>query len=331
MEDWIPKGRNERKLIVELRWQVRSEAEMISIDHRHTPLMRRQQYWRHLLTSRETAAEIRLLGLQDHFLKQWRGLTDGRLDELRSARRGNMVAGVAIHSANRVLQATLSLGLLLVGARGELSVGTFVALIYSVHTYLDNLFMVSWRIESLQRFASELVYVPQLLELEGDERVGGAALPVSITEGIDFGRVCFAYPYTEEDVLHSIDLRIRPGERIALIGENGAGKTTLAKLLMGLYRPTAGTVRVDGVDLGQIDPVAWRQRVVAVFRDHQRYALSARENMVFGQVEEIDDERAMAVAIIVPLCASGTYLTHLSTSHTGRANNPLAVFHLAQP
>ena len=71
--------------------------------------------------------------------------------------------------------------------------------------------------------------------------------------------------------------------------------------------------------------------MAAVFQDHQRYALSARENIGFGQIEQIDDERTMAVAIIVPLCASGTYLTHLSTSHTGRANNPLAVFHLAQP
>ena len=71
---------------------------------------------------------------------------------------------------------------------------------------------------------------------------------------------------------------------MALVGDNGSGKTTLAKLLCRLHDPTQGRITVDGVDLREFDPASYRREISAVFQDHVRYPLSARENVWLGDV-----------------------------------------------
>ena len=76
------------------------------------------------------------------------------------------------------------------------------------------------------------------------------------------------------------------------MGENGAGKTTLVKLLGRLYDPSAGTITVDGHDLRTLDAGAWRTSIAVIFQDFLQYYLTAAENIGFGQVDALDDQRA---------------------------------------
>jgi len=99
-------------------------------------------------------------------------------------------------------------------------------------------------------------------------------------------------------VLKDVSFALRPGEKLALVGENGAGKTTLIKLLLGLYRPTAGRVLVDGIDMCEIDPEQLRRLCAAVFQDFLQYQRTARENIAFGRIEALGDgERTQRAAI----------------------------------
>ena len=84
---------------------------------------------------------------------------------------------------------------------------------------------------------------------------------------------------------------------MALVGENGAGKTTLIKLLLGLYRPTAGRILVDGVDLDEVAPDDWYRRFGTVFQDFVRYETTVRGNIIFGWLEGRDDTRALAATV----------------------------------
>ncbi len=117
----------------------------------------------------------------------------------------------------------------------------------------------------------------------------GRPVPVSITQGIQFQNVSFRYPGTEQWVLRDINLDIKPGQRIALVGLNGSGKTTLVKLLTRLYDPTEGQILLDGVDLREYSLESLRSRIGVIFQDYVRYHLTAQENIGFGQIEALED------------------------------------------
>jgi ATP-binding cassette subfamily B protein len=140
--------------------------------------------------------------------------------------------------------------------------------------YENNLFMAN--------FYDFLEIEPRL-----ESAAGLRPPPARIVHGVEFRGVGFRYPESDEWVLRGIDLVIRPNEKIALVGHNGAGKTTLIKLLSRLYDPTEGSILLDGADLREIDPVAWRQKIGVIFQDFVRYHLPARENIGFGQIEAV--------------------------------------------
>jgi ABC-type multidrug transport system fused ATPase/permease subunit len=111
---------------------------------------------------------------------------------------------------------------------------------------------------------------------------------------IRFDAVRFAYPGTELVVLDGFDLTVEAGKSLAIVGPNGAGKTTLAKLLCRLYDPQSGAVRVDGVDLREIDLEGWRARLAAVFQDFVRFELTLRENVApLGEVAAASDSQIL--------------------------------------
>ncbi len=108
-------------------------------------------------------------------------------------------------------------------------------------------------------------------------------------DGLRFENVGFQYPDTEEWALRGIDLHLRPGQKLALVGENGAGKTTLIKLLTRLYDPNEGRILLDGRDLKEWNPDVLRARVGVIFQDFVRYQLLAGENIGVGDVGAVGE------------------------------------------
>jgi ATP-binding cassette subfamily C protein len=108
---------------------------------------------------------------------------------------------------------------------------------------------------------------------------------------IAFRNVSFRYPGSDRAVFAGLNLTVRAGTSLAIVGQNGAGKTTLAKLLCRLYDPTAGSIMVDGVDLRDIELASWRGRLAAVFQDFVRFELSLRENVDPARAASDDDIR----------------------------------------
>lgn len=113
---------------------------------------------------------------------------------------------------------------------------------------------------------------------------------------VRFEQVSFTYPGTTRPVLRELDLEIRPGEVLAVVGANGAGKTTLTKLLAGLYSPDTGRITVDGVDLRELDIESWRRRLSMIFQDFLRYQLTVTDNIALGRQGEADPETVRAAA-----------------------------------
>lgn len=121
-----------------------------------------------------------------------------------------------------------------------------------------------------------------------------AGLP---TRDIRFEGVDFAYPGSGRKVFDGLDLTIPAGSSLAIVGVNGAGKTTLVKLLARLYEPDAGRVTADGVDVADLDPDEWRERLAVIFQDFVHYDLAAADNVGFGGLRlAVTADRAAALA-----------------------------------
>ena len=132
----------------------------------------------------------------------------------------------------------------------------------------------------------------------------GRKVPRPIQQGFEFRNVSFAYPGTERRVLKDFNFVLRPGERIALIGENGQGKTTVVKLITRLYDPTEGQILLDGVDLREYDLDDLHAEMGVIFQDFMRYEMTARENIAIGQVEVPHTEEDIEEAARKSLAAS---------------------------
>jgi ATP-binding cassette subfamily B protein len=129
------------------------------------------------------------------------------------------------------------------------------------------------------------------------EQSGSAPAPRP-AESVVFEGVRFGYGgEADGEVLRGLDLTLQAGRSHALVGVNGAGKTTLVKLLTGLYRPTGGAIRADGINLADIAAGAWQRRFAVTFQDYIRYELTLRENVGMNAVDRLDDDEGMLDAL----------------------------------
>ena len=182
---------------------------------------------------------------------------------------------------------------------GDLSWGSLQFLAGSIagaSTSIQGIFSTFSSIADQSLFLTDLVHFFRV-----KPTLPNAAHPVPaprpIRDGFVFEDVSFSYPGNARPVIDRLNLRISPGERIALVGENGQGKTTLVKLITRLYDPTAGRVLLDGVDLREYDLEDLHREIGVIFQDFVRYEMSARQNIAIGRLDaEHDDWRIRKAA-----------------------------------
>lgn len=112
----------------------------------------------------------------------------------------------------------------------------------------------------------------------------------SFTESVVLKDVCFTYPNQKDKALDHINLTVRQGEILAVVGENGAGKTTLVNMILGIFLPGSGTVSYDGNDIRSIREEALHRKQSAVLQNFVRYKLSVRDNIALGDASREDGE-----------------------------------------
>ena len=254
---------------------------------RRAPETRQVNYLARLLTEDSAAKEIKLFNLGETLLARYMTLFEKFFQEDKSLARRRAVVGFSLGLIATLgfygsyawivwhtVQGKISLGdmtlYLSIFRQGQTTFQSILAAVGSI--YENNLFMAN--------FFDFLGLEPQMGVAARQQKV-----PAPLRSGIKFRGVGFRYPENEEWALRDINLSIRPGEKIALVGHNGAGKTTLIKLLTRLYDPTEGTILIDGIDIRELDPLDLRQRIGVIFQDFVRYHLPASENIGFGRIE----------------------------------------------
>jgi ATP-binding cassette subfamily B protein len=255
------------------------------------PRQRREFFYAELLTSISAAKELRLLGLGDLF--RHRMLAELAASNSAQSRQGGKE--LRMHGALAALAALLSgAGLVWAigaAAAGRLTIGdvsVFVAAVAGVQVALQSL------VASISSGQLALLLFHHYRQIE----TAGADLPVAATPrpvgplhtGIQLRDVWFRYGPEHPWILRGVDLVIKPGRTLAIVGLNGAGKSTLIKLLCRFYDPTRGAILWDGADLRDLCVDGLRERIGAVFQDYMCYELSAAENIGVGDIRVLDDQ-----------------------------------------
>jgi ATP-binding cassette subfamily B protein len=256
------------------------------------PESRKMNYFEHLLTVDSSAKEVKLFGLGEPLLTRYQEFfwkffkEDTALARRRSiiSMLWGLLASASFYAAYawivwRTLLQEITIGeMTFYLTLFRQSQQTFQALFYSVGQLFESgLFM-----DNLFDF---LNLTPEMPRPAAPRKV-----PHPIMQGIEFRNVSFRYPDRPNYALRNINLTIRPGEKVALVGANGAGKTTMIKLMTRLYDPTEGQILLDGVDLREYDLDELRESIGVIFQDFVRYQLTARENIGFGQIHELENE-----------------------------------------
>jgi ATP-binding cassette subfamily B protein len=254
------------------------------------PESRMQMYLESVLAREDYAKEVKLFQLGPRLLGRYRDIFARLYAEDRdlSVRRDawglslGLVGTATLYGgyawiAMRTVAGAITLGqmtmYLMLFRQGQTAVGAALSAIggmYEDNLYLSNLF--------------------EYLEQPVPSRSGSAQQGPKPGDGIRFEGVEFIYPDAATPALTAIDLHVRPGESLALVGQNGSGKTTLIKLLTRLYEPTRGRILLDGLDLRDWDETTLRRRIGVIFQDFARYQMLVGENIGAGDEQAFDDE-----------------------------------------
>ena len=253
---------------------------------RQTPAVRLRGYFTLLQTGRDEAKEVRAFGLAGWLALRFDMLYVAYLHDLRAhvLRRGLLSLIGQLGSAI-VLGGTL-IALIALIDRGDIGVaeaGAAIVAIRLLATQVQALFRGAQSIFESGLFLDDLRQFLALGETAVEEDEGRE--PPERFDLVQVEDVTFRYPGAHRDALKGVDIELRAGEVVALVGENGSGKTTLAKLLAGLYEPDEGRVLWDGQDVAAFRPSSLRQRIAVVFQDFVHYALPATDNIALGRVD----------------------------------------------
>lgn len=255
-----------------------------------SPQSRQQTYLETVLAREDYVKEVKLFGLGPMLLERYEKIFETLFGEDRSltVRRGlwgfalGLLSTLAFYGAYGWIAQTAVLGVITLGQmtmylllfkQGQSAVAAALKSIggmYEDNLYLSNLYE----------------YLEQEVGTRGDGQLEGTTRG----DGIRLEGVSFRYPGAEGLALSDVNLHVKPGEALALVGENGSGKTTLIKLLTRLYEPQEGRVCVDGLDVREWNESALRARVGVIFQDFARYQMLLGENVGAGDVDHFANE-----------------------------------------
>lgn len=277
------------KMIINGLWKV---------DKKHTTDSRRASTITSMLGEPKQMKEIKLIGgfhyLQKYFL------------DYANAKYTDKKSWYIKWAITDLISAVLTVVAIILGiyqiiqlvGNGSISPGQvvfYLSTLTAVGGYLDSL---SSRLTDFLGLGDKMNEMRELLRYESKNHQGLKINDVKKPPHITFSNVSFAYPGSDKKVIKNLNLEIKPGEKIAIVGENGAGKTTLAKLISGIYKVNDGKVTAGKYDLSKVNEDSWFKNIGILYQDYNTYdCLTAFENIALGKMtDEIDYEQIKEAA-----------------------------------
>jgi ABC-type multidrug transport system fused ATPase/permease subunit len=234
-------------------------------------------------------AVVQAFNRERRFQKEFDDLNDANLEQHVKVQKifsvffpsiefmGMLATGAVLYTGNHLY------------VQHTLTIGTLITALYLLQLVFQPLQELSDVYGQLQSGAAAMVKIASILDEEPDicDAKGARSLPRLVGK-LDIDEVVFGYG--EEPVLHGIDIHIQPGGTLALVGESGGGKSTLARLVGRFYDPSVGTVRVDDIDLRDVQLRSYRRQIGVVLQDPFLFSGTIASNIRFAKPGATDDE-----------------------------------------
>jgi ATP-binding cassette subfamily B protein len=290
-----------------------------SLLFRKTPERRQLDYLRLVGASDRTAKEVQMFGLASWLVDRYRRLADRFFEENKqlSIRKSIFASALSLIATAGYYSAYVMI--LLRAIAGEITIGSLTFLATSFARSRD---LVQRLLSSASDIYEQSLYLKDMFDFfemrpSIVSKPGAATVPTRIREGFVFDNVGFRYPGSDLWAVRNVSFELKPGERLALVGENGAGKTTLTKLLARLYDPTEGKITLDGKDLRDYNLESLRRSISVIFQDFVRYDLRFDENIGVGEIHTVQDYLDS-----VPIQDGNATRDELATSNGNGASPP---------
>jgi ATP-binding cassette subfamily B protein len=271
---------------------------LYNFQRKQTAEARKTAYFNWLLTGDRPSREIRLFGLGNYFISLFRESFHKTKDEeisivkkralielISDLFKAGAVLITLLFIASRTINRTISLG----------QMAMFLLAFRQGMVYIRDLF------SSLSGLYEDSLFIGDTFEFlnleENIKAIFPVVVPGNLQKRISIDSLSFTYPGNKVKTIDNISFDINKGEIIAFVGPNGAGKSTLVRLICRLYDPDAGSIKYDGTDIKNMDPVLYRKFLSVIFQDFMLYNMNAGENIRLGNIDDTDpDDRIIAAA-----------------------------------
>ena len=265
----------------------------------HTTERRRMNYCSHVLTDRNFTKEVKLLNLHETFIERYKRLFSEYFSGIKKIYVRESLLHTAIHIISTIFNSAFFLFIAYKVCFEGMLVGNYSLYSTALTSVLSG---VSAIVANSSKIYEGTLFIDNMIEFMAVKpEIVPAVTPAKVPEKgishtIEFRNVSFAYPGTERLVINNLNLVLHGGKSYALVGLNGAGKTTLIKLMTRLYDPTSGEILLDGVNIKNYDVKELYALYGIVFQDFSKYAVTAKENIIFGDVNRPFDEERLKYA-----------------------------------
>ena len=254
----------------------------------HSPFRKKFWYVSSLLQERDSVKEMKVFQLPSWFLTELKGLHEDFYEQNKKL----ATKYFAVNSLFNILGGVIFFGVLffiiLEAIARRITVGDVSFYTTSVTNFQNG---VGGLFRNIVKLFSESLYVSSLFEVFDAKSLiispqRSIKLNFKKPPVLEFRNVTFKYPHSSKKILENFSLILKPGEKIALVGENGAGKTTIIKLLCRFYDVTSGEILVNGQNIKDLDLESWYKAIGILFQDFIKYEYPVSKNIFFGKVYE---------------------------------------------
>lgn len=254
-----------------------------------TSEQRKANYISSLITSRNSAKEVRIFSLGSYLNKRWYASQNKLLLERIEILKKQNNRSLLINMLELIFVSSCLIIFTMALINNKITFGLYVAIITQLVSITN---IITWDFPyNMITFAGQTFHFKDFQKfMDIPERKIGVLDFTEEFHVLEFKNVYFSYPKSGKCVLNGVNFKLSNGEKIAIVGENGAGKTTIIKLILGFYTPNSGQITINGVDILDYSDEAKHKIFSAAFQDFVSYSLTIRENIAIGNINRLRDD-----------------------------------------